>query len=329
MPYGSLEAKIAAEAERYIDLMKKTSDKFIIDAHAHFGKDNFWPNTGNVDMYINKAIKNGIGACFAMSVPCPVLKYGSSEIILSYYEQEGKEFKHYTVDKKSDKFIKTPHLTGINPYERANDIIYYMTQKRKDFRFYYVPLLHPKYYSEEDIIKQINRGAKIFKIHGVACGIDPKQIDEEFFRLLEKYNIKLIIHTDYSEKENILSKNSAMNWISVLQKYNINVYFAHAVRLDYKAIDIINNDCRYIIGIGPDKLLGKDGQNYIDTDYFLEYCFRRFKEDKIVFDTDYPWNIQDRDDYRFDWESPKRIKSLLDDKKAQKVLAKNIINFIK
>ena len=172
------------------------------------------------------------------------------------------------------------------------------------------------------------RGAKVFKIHGIACGVNPKDIDEEFFRLLEKHNIKILVHTDYSKEDNILSQNSAMNWLDVLQKYKIRTYLAHAVRLDDKAIDIVNNDYRYIVGLGPDQLLGKNGQNYVDTDCFLDYCFSKFDENKIVFDIDYPWNLQDKEDYNLEWNSVDRVKEILGEEQSQKVLKRNMINFL-
>ena len=325
MPYGSLAAKLAAE--RLDSLYKEYQDTEVIDAHSHFGIDRFWPNVGTPDEYIKHAKEKGVGACFAMPVGCPVMINGDTRVTLSYYEMEGQELKHYRVEETKDKIIRIPNLIGVNPYKEANDALYEMT-KRKDFHFDYVPLIHPKYYSEEDIIEHKKRGAKVFKIHGIACGVNPKDIDEDFFRLLEKHKIKILVHTDYSKEDNILSQNSAMNWLEVLQKYRIRAYLAHAVRLDDQAIDIVNNDYRYIVGLGPDQLLGKNGQNYVDTDHFLDYCFTKFNENKIVFDIDYPWNLQDREDYNLEWNSVDRVKELLGEEQSQKVLKRNIINFM-
>ena len=207
MPYGSLAAKLAAE--RLEELYTKFRGIDAIDAHSHFGKDYYWIKEGNVDFYVENAKKHGIGAALAMSVPCPSYRDENGEEILSYHERIGNKLEHFHVDKKPTKEIWIPHLQGTNPYKKANDLIYQMTQERKDFLFEYVPLLHPKYYSEEDIAENAKRGAKIFKIHGVASGIDPKEINPEFFQLLEKYQAKLIIHTDFS-KDEVVSQNSAM-----------------------------------------------------------------------------------------------------------------------
>lgn len=332
MPYGSLAAKKAAE--RYEQLQKKFKDVEAIDAHSHFGNDKFWVNDGEVDFYIKHAQEKGVGATLAMSVPCPVYKEGDKEEILSYYEQDGNEIKHYRVEKRPDKEIWIPHLIGENPYKKANDAIYQMTQERKDHHFEYVPLLHPKYYSEEDIVENIKRGAVAFKIHGIACGINPKEIDENFFKLLEKYGVKLIIHTDFSHQDDLASQNSAMNWLEVLQKYHIRAYLAHAARLDPKAIDIINHDYRYIVGLGPDRYLGNCGINYKRTNDILDDIFTSFDIDKVVFDLDYPWNINGINklvrniDLRHDWRTPERLDKYLSPDEKQKVLKKNIINFM-
>ena len=301
----------------------------ITDAHSHLGRDAFWFNEGKIDEYIKNAKATGVVDCFLMSVPCPVISNNNGKKILSLHKLEGKEFKHYVVEESNGKKNFIPNLTGINPYKVANDYIYGITKNNSDIiNFNYVPLIHPYYYSEEDIFEHIKRGAKMLKIHGIACGVIPKLIDDNFFKIIEYYGIPLLIHTDFSNEENLLSYNSAKEWLNVLMKYNIKVYFAHAARLDFDAISIINGDNRYIVGIGPDKLLSKNGQNNIDCKNFIDYCFNTFDNNKIVFDIDYPWNVKDIDNYELDWNSSKRIISQLSNNEQQKVLRKNIKKFI-
>ena len=332
MPYGSLEAKMIAD--RLNALYFKYRDVPAIDGHSHFGQDKFWVHDGEVDHYVKKAKENGIGACLAMPVPCPVFHEDGKEEILSYYEADSDGIKHYHVEKRPDKEIWIPHLQGTNPYKKANDAIYKMCQERKDFQFEYVPLLHPKYYSEEDIAENVKKGAKIFKIHGIASGVNPQEISPEFFHLLEKYGAKLIVHTDYSSKEDLASQNSAMNWIKVLEKYHIKAYLAHAARLDPEAIDIINNDYRFIVGLGPDRYMSNIGLNYQRPDDYLQTVFDSFEPHKVVFDMDYPWNIRgiNREirniDLGMDWRTVERLDKYLGPEEKEKVLKRNIINFM-
>lgn len=302
---------------------------YMIDGHSHFGKDNFWPNYGDYSEYIKFNYYN-IKEVFAMSVPCPVLfKDDGTKTILSYYETEGKEIKHYQVKEKDGKSIYIPNLLGVNPYKEANDYIYNLCKYRDEIKFNYVPLIHPYYYSYDDFVEHIKRGAKMFKIHGIACGVIPKKINQEFFAMLEHFKIPIIIHTDFSREENILSYNSATNWLNALKGYDINVYFAHGVRLSESSIDIINQDNRYVVGIGPDMMLNIDEMNEHKVKDYLEYCFFRFDIDKLIFDYDYPWNIRDVNDYSYDWHTITRMEMLdLSFEEKNKVLSKNIKKFI-
>lgn len=300
-----------------------------IDSHSHFGKDCFWSIEGNVDKYIKNAKENKIAEVYAMSVPCPVIMHNNSKKILSIYELEGKEFKHYSVEERDGNKICSSNLLGINPYKLANDYIYDISKKENGIKIHYVPLLHPYYYSSDDILEHIKRGVKMFKIHGIACGVIPELIDEKFFRIIEYYQVPLLVHTDYSNEENIFSYNNARSWLKVLSKYNIKVYFAHAARLDRYAIDMINSDSRYIVGLGPDKLLSNNGQNVFNCRNYLEYCLNCFNDNKVVFDLDYPWNVENTDNYITDWNSVYRVKSLINKEQQEKVFKKNIESFLK
>lgn len=303
----------------------------IIDSHSHFGEDSFWPNQGYIDEYMKETEPHNVKETFAMSVPCPVIyKEDGSKNILSYYKINGQEINHYRVNEKNGIKTYTKNIFGVNPYKEANDYIYSLCSQNNDIKFNYVPLIHPYYYSIDDFSEHIKRGAKLFKIHGVACGVIPQKINPEFFKILEFLQIPLIIHTDFSEEENILFYNNTINWLNCLKKYNIKVYFAHAARLSEKSIDIINNDTRYVVGIGPDTLLNIDGYNEHNTNDFLRYCFSRFDIDKLIFDIDYPWNIKGTNNYAYDWDTIIRMEKLnLSFEEKEKVLSKNIKKFIK
>lgn len=301
----------------------------IIDAHTHFGKDNFWPNEGMYTEYCKNS--KYVSEIFGMSVPCPIiLKEDGTKTILSYYELDNKEFKHYQVETKEGVINKTLQKKDQNPYKEANDYIYNLSLKENKIRINYVPIIHPYFYSIDDFTEHIKKGAQIFKIHGVACGVNPQKIDSHFFETIEALNIPLIIHTDYSDDENILSYNNALNWLKRLEPYNIKVFFTHALRLVENGADIINKDNRYIIGIGPDRILNTKGQTSHYTNDYLKYCFSRYDIDKIVFDIDYPWNVININNLNYDWESVNRIEQLgLDFNEKEKIFHKNIKKFIR
>ena len=259
MPYGR-----RVDEELIKNYLKKEK-MYVIDAHSHFGKDNFWPNYGDYKEYIS--LNDYVKELFAMSVPCPVIcSENNTRTMLSYYKLCGNDLEHYRVCEKNGQRIYTLNEFGENPYKEANDYIYNLSKQTNKIKINYVPIIHPYFYSFDDFITHIKRGAKMFKIHGVACGVIPKKINKEFFQILEQLKIPIILHTDFSQDENILFYNRTQNWLEVLQNYDIKVYFAHAVRLSKLCIDIINKDDRYITGIGPDMMLNTNEYNEINVE---------------------------------------------------------------
>lgn len=303
--------------------------KEIIDCHSHIGTDMYWPNVGTIEEYSKNASQNGITESFLMPIPCPIYFDDNKKIVLLKYKHYGEEIRYFSFveDLKTGEIITKEVLKNINPYKRANDELYNVCKNNPKYN--YVPLIHPYFYSIEDFEEHIKRGAKIFKIHGIACGIIPKEIREEFFRMIEYLKIPLLIHTDYSDKENIFQYNDANHWLDVLTKYNIRVYFAHAARFVNCAIAAVNSDDRYIIGLGPDKVINDNATPMADkNDDYLSKCLSIFDLNKVVFDIDYPWNTVSCDNKTLEWDSPVRVKKILSETEQEKVFGKNMKRFI-
>ena len=303
----------------------------VIDGHSHIGTDVFWKNVGDLQEYLKNLERKGISESFIMSVACPRIKKNGQDISLLIHGDKNIEGDHFRIIKNKDGIITKELIQKkSNPYREANDLIYHIVSNNSShIKLNYVPLIHPYYYSYDDFVNHLKRGAKMFKIHGIAGGVLPEKISNEFFEMIESLGIGLIIHTDYSEKHNLQMCNNADAWLNIISKYNINVYLAHAARLSENAISTINNDFRYIVGIGPDMFLSIPGKNFIDTDNYLETCLERFKLNKIVFDIDYPWNIISNENYSLDWDSIDRINTLLSKDEQEMIYNKNINNMIK
>lgn len=303
------------------------NDYKIIDGHSHIGIDEYWKNEGILDEYIKNLRKLGINETFLMSVPCPVIKKSDgTNIILSSNELINNEIKHFRIIEKDGKKDYLLVRKNQNPYKEANEIIYNACKGTGDIKINYVPIIHPYYYSIEDLVEQKKKGAKMFKIHGIAAGVIPEKIGTDFFEAIEKLEVPLIIHTDYSEKDDFFSSNNAMHWLKVLEPYNIKVYFAHAARLIDDAIDIINNDNRFLVGLGPTMLLSTEEYKTQNVENYIDYCFDHFDINKVVFDIDYPWNIISKNNFSLDWSSLDLIRNKT--KEQDKVLSKNLINFL-
>lgn len=305
--------------------------KRIIDSHSHFGRDAFFPVQGKPSIYIQNAKKIGITDVIAMPVPCPKVIDDKKEcILLQNIYKSDNIIEHYKVEIFNGKSQMIPHTKGTNPYRIINADLYDFVRRQNELKFYYVPLMHPYFYSIEDMVYQKNIGAKAFKIHGVAGGFEPNKIDVEFFRVMELLNIPLIIHVDNNPKCYIQQANSPEKWLNVLKNYNIKAMFTHAMRLQQESIDVINNDSRYITGLGPELLLQSDENRLlVKTDDYYKECFKRFRFDKMVFDVDYPWNIHSFKDITLDWAFLDRINSnLIDKDKLDKFFNANISNFL-
>lgn len=300
----------------------------IIDAHSHFGIDNFWPNNGTLEEYLKYAKLIGISEVYAMPVSCPVIFNNHYRICPLIHGEYKENMDYFKIVSNNKYHYKIPINSNDNPYKLANDMMYNICKNTTSIKMNYIPLIHPYYYNIDDIINNITKDAKMFKIHGISMGIIPDKINNRFFKIIESCKIPLLIHTDYSLDDNLLSSNSAYNWYKILKKYDIKVYFAHAARLDKKVIDIVNHDNRYVLGIGPDRYLSCDNQNVITPLDYLDYCFTYINIDKIVFDLDYPWNIHSFDDMSLDWNSKSRIDSKLSETEKIKIYSKNINNFI-
>lgn len=301
-----------------------------IDAHSHFGKDAFFPVEGDLNKYIGEAKKIGIKETLAMPVACPKISKDDKSIILLQNNYDGEKVEHYKVIIKGKKSKKIKHQSGYNPYSVANTEIFNLKGDHKGIQFHYVPLIHPFYYSDDDLFLQKIRGAKALKIHGIAGGVNPKYVQADFLKKIEKLGIPIILHTDYNPNCYIQKVNTTENWLEILKDYNIKAMFTHSARLSKDAIKIINEDKRYIVGLAPDIYLMSDKDNFKDyPENYYEKCFSEFSENKIFFDIDYPWNIHSIKNINLDWKSVERIeKTCTDKEKLEKFYNGNIRNFL-
>ena len=93
-----------------------------------------------------------------------------------------------------------------------------------------------------------------------------------------------------------------------------------------------------IVGLGPDLLLEKEDERlYIDLygKKYLDVLFQLLNEDKVVFSTDYAWNVKKRGLWEnLDWETISRIRKYAKRNNKtkeflEKVFYKNAHSFLK
>lgn len=271
--------------------------KKIFDAHMHLGKA-YKAREGTLNEYVKFAWQIGIREAVVMPPCVPDFRLlPSGERYMPFFWKDGKavrvflsgnETKYENIDSDPFVHVNREFFEFIKEAEKSCKI-----------KLHFAPLMNPSFgtfsaFSEkewEDIIA--------IKIHPSFFKIGISDIQPGFFSTIEKMKKPLIIHTGI--------KNSlAYDWLKLLQNYDIKVLFTHACRLDSISAKIINSDDRYYVGIAPYKRLD-NMQQFIKCDSFLKGVLSLFKIKKIIFDTDYPENIDEEGniyhDYLEDFEN--------------------------
>ena len=271
--------------------------KRIIDAHSHIGVDAFYPFSGDINEYVKKADKMGITDSLIMSVPSPVLNIGNRYInqLLWKYQEGSNQFKYQFLNISD--YISNPSLQ-IHPYALSNFITQLtLNECNTDINLHFIPLVHPTLDSEEYLIKLLEQKPIALKIHGIASGIIPEQISNEFWKIIQKYNVPIIVHTDFDDTGNtspifiLRNGNTAIRWINVFEHFNIRAFLTHGVRLCKESIKRVNNSNLFVVGIGPDSLISIEPNRLMRNTNYLETLFENLSIDKLCLDLDYPWNV--------------------------------------
>ncbi|MBR3898521.1 MAG: amidohydrolase family protein [Bacilli bacterium] len=308
----------------------------IIDSHSHIGKDNAWDIQGNLKEYVKKAKEIGITESLIMPVPMPKIGIGNSEVTPIMLATYGEE--NYIVTGVEDQYGLRPNLVSNNPYKYVNERLYRNIKNIADIKLHFIPLVNAIFDTPEYLERIIDKYHPIaFKIHGYSSIISPREIKDDFWNIIKKYDIPLIIHTDCDINENDSSldwyyrnENAPLIWIRILDKNRIKGYLTHGVRLCDKSFEIVNNNPNFVVGLGPDALLSSCKDRMYSEEKYLETLFDKLEIDKICFDIDYPWNVSAYDSKTLDWNSIERIKKLkLSKEELEKVLSKNSQSFFK
>ncbi len=304
----------------------------IIDSHSHIGFDYTWSIPGTLEEYVRKARKLGICESLLMPVPMPILKLGSCEVIpimLGTYEEES-----FVVQGVYDSHGLRPIPLSDNPYRYVNELLYQNIFHFHDcgIDLHFVPLIHPLFDTNDYLDEVIEKYHPVaIKIHGYSSLFSPLEISPDFFRIIQQYDIPIIIHTDCdidtdsdSLDTYLRNENSPLNWIKVLEPYSIRTYLTHGARLCEKSSTIINENPNFVVGLGPDLLLSNCQDRLYSDDEYLKTLFSRIDSNKICFDLDYPWNVCSYDQNSLDWNSLERIETLgLTEEEKEKVYSKN------
>lgn len=301
--------------------------KRIIDSHSHIGIDRFFRFKGNIQEYVKECQEIGVTDSLLMSTPCPVISYDDKTIIPLIWEYKNKHFSYYQEENGQRREVKQ------NPYELANTLLQVSINhvKNSEINLKFIPLVHPKYDTIQYLNEILSKKPPAIKLHGIAAAFSPYEISNEFWSILRKYNMPVIVHTDYDNTNNdtpltmLRNLNTPLDWIKVLEEQHIRALLTHGVRLCEESCKQINESDNFIVGIGPDSLIASEKERLYQNSDYLKKIFSMVDIHKLVFDIDYPWNVKEG---QLDFNAINRINHLgLCEYDLEKVLSQNAIEF--
>ncbi len=306
----------------------------IYDAHSHIGTDLFFKREGALKDYFSLSQILKIKKANIMSTPSP--KYFEDDKLIEalFWEENNKKINYFKKIYEGDevKIVENP----VNPYKQANKKLKEQihNEKNQDVNLEYVPLVHPKLDTLDHLEEILINNPVAIKIHGIAAGIIPTEISNNFLKTIAKYDVPVIVHTDNYNKSitNPLAyfrkNNNAYDWCNAFRKNNVKGYITHGAYLCEKTFELINESNQFLLGIGPVKLMNLEKEHFIkgtreDSDNYLQTIFDEVDMDKIALDLDFPWNVEDKMTAKEETISKFLVGEDLDEEDRKKVFLKN------
>jgi len=240
----------------------------------------------------------------------------------------------------------------VNPYSRMNRFVLGEVKslnKQGKMSYYFIPKVHPVLDAPEEVEKLLREPECVgLKIQGLATHVVPEDVPRWVAILANEYCKVVMVHTDYLDKDikderiprhlrRIIAGNTPMQWINWARKNELRkMYLAHLARLDVEAINEVNNSEGFVLGLGPDRMLqGEPMRLSMKTDGILYDALQLVDPNKLVFSTDYAWNVFDRKDWQsFDWSTIERLieegqKLGVSEQELEKILQGNALDFFR
>ncbi|MBN2566697.1 hypothetical protein JXB02_01270 [Candidatus Woesearchaeota archaeon] len=306
----------------------------MIDAHSHLGTDAFHHIEGELDTYIANCRRLGITDANIMPVACPEYRSGTKTVRSLEWSYEKDDYIKSRITEEDG--VRTTVLDPENPYREYNGIVKGIVESASGMRLRFVPLIHPTLDTQEHTYSLLSENPVAVKLHGVAAGIGPDDIDDAYWRPFAQAGIPIIVHTDHwrgRQEDNPLSvlygKNDALGWARTFMRNGVRAFITHGARLCERTIELINGSDLFLLGIAPDLLIGSETQRLAARGDYLTQLMASADTAKLAFDLDYPWNIPTRMSYDFDWGSIGRIGNRLPEGALERVTETNARRFFR
>ena len=316
-----------------------------IDAHSHFsinegeakvGVECYFPREGNINDYYKLAVKNNIVEAMLMPCPTPIIVSENGRIIntpITWQERNGKIFYFCRSIENGKETISEPKE---NPYSEINFRLreYLLNYNSKEVKFNFIPLINLVFDTPDYVDELISLKPQAFKVHGIGLGLDDfSKINTELLKRIGESKIPIIVHTDFmdgvpkSKIEEVYKANDPLNWISILEKYEVRALLTHGVRLCEKSADIVNNSQLFRVGISPDLLIQSEPLRIKMKRDYLQKLITLIGTEYLLFDMDFPWNIADRETFEPDDGIIKRMTEYITNSELEDVVYNNARSF--
>jgi len=275
------------------------------DTHSHVGVDARNPVASNIAEYCRASTSKNTKRGILIGVPLP--RYQTEDGIYTpvNWETDGMKLNMYSELIRPDgKKIRKP--VQQNPFAESNKKLEQEVENASspDLKLHFVPHVHPLLDTQKHLESVLAQSPIAVKIHGSSWGIDPKDIPRKFFETVNKYNVPLLVHTDYSAGPKngnhvAIGANDPLVWIDLLERYETRASLAHGLRLCEESWERVGKSGdQFIIGFGP-KLTTKGFRvKKRGGDYVID-LMEMADLDKLTYDVDFAWNKDDKDS--IDW----------------------------
>ena len=294
----------------------------IIDCHSHIGTDWLW---GPCDMNKYLELAEKLSITESMLMIAPGLRIN------------GKRIQIYEYKDNQTKYSSEFNGLNVQSYIYNNYLLREIRKAPDSIKIHFIPIIHP-YFNDIDYLYFLKEryDVKAFKVHGTAMGFHPGMINKDYIKALKEIDIPIIAHTDVNKtlpEDAIQNMNNPYDWTKFFIDNELKGYITHAARLDFRCFDLINKNDNLVIGIAPDLMIIYNKHRLMyqpkDTDTVLSILSDNVDHNKIMFDVDFSWNVNNGQEKIMDYNQVDRVNNIFNEKDRGKVLSKNARRFFK
>ena len=312
---------------------------------VNFGKSAFGPDC-DFETYAEQAQRLGIGKAMIVPTPTHICQTADGEETSCLWLPGTEPAKRYYKEIRQEGMPVQTVDSPSQPYHEFNkhvlNFVREFNSSRQALRLYFAAKVHPFLDDPTCLEGLLDENLVCIKLHGIASHSYPAVFPDWLAEFLRHYNLPVLVHTDWFDGEppeaatphakalhELYRQNNPATYIQWALRERLRVCINHGARLHPESIHVINNESDLMMGYGPDSLLDVEQDRLATpTEDYTATLFEYASPDKVMFSTDYRWNVNGRNQWdQLRWDSVDRIRGLLSTADQHKVLADNARNF--